>query len=296
LTARGFFFTATGKLRTPWRIAIFLLATMFVAVVLQSLAYPIAVAIAEPLGMQVRAFPWLEALSLLGGTAIVLRRVERLPWSYVALGRDAAAPGRIARGAVLGALTIGLPAALLLAAGWLRIESSAAGGWWTEAGRLALLLAPAAMGEELLVRGYVFAVLREAWGWPWALMATSVAFGLLHIWNPGSDVQSTVMVTLAGVFLGFVLLALRSLYAAWAAHFSWNWVMAGVYHVAVSGIAMQTPDYRVVDAGPDWATGGAWGPEAGLGAAVGMIGGMAYLAVPFWRRGGDAPRGPRKES
>jgi membrane protease YdiL (CAAX protease family) len=284
LTARAFFFTATGGLRAPWRIAVFLVATMVVALVLQSVAYPILVALAEPLGLRVRAFAWIEALSLLGGTAIALRRVDRRPWSDVYLGREAAAFGRIARGTLLGALAIGVPSALLLASGWLRIEPAADGSWWTQAGRLALLLAPAALAEELLVRGYVFAVLRDAWGWPWTLTATSLVFGLLHIWNPGSDVQPTVMVTLAGVFLGIVLLTLRSLYAAWAAHFAWNWVMAAGYHVAVSGIAMETADYRVVDAGPDWATGGSWGPEAGLGAALGMMAGMAYLAVPVWRR------------
>jgi hypothetical protein len=66
------------------------------------------------------------------------------------------------------------------------------------------------------------------------------------------------------------------------AHFAWNWTMAAVFHVAVSGLPLEGPGYRYVDAGPDWATGGQWGPEGGLPAAVGMAGGMALLLS--WRR------------
>jgi hypothetical protein len=46
-------------------------------------------------------------------------------------------------------------------------------------------------------------------------------------------------------------------------------------HATVSGLVMDAPDYRIVDSGPDWATGGAWGPEGGIFAAAG-------LAVATW--------------
>jgi hypothetical protein len=87
-------------------------------------------------------------------------------------------------------------------------------------------------------------------------------------------------VTLAGIFLGVVRLATVSLWAAFAAHLAWNFVLSGVLHAAVSGTAFPTPGYRVVDAGPDWLTGGAWGPEGGAPAAGGM------LAVLWWLRRG----------
>jgi uncharacterized protein len=40
---------------------------------------------------------------------------------------------------------------------------------------------------------------------------------------------------------------------------------------------MPAGDYRVIDSGPDWITGGAWGPEGGAGAIVGMLAGVAWL-------------------
>jgi hypothetical protein len=67
-------------------------------------------------------------------------------------------------------------------------------------------------------------------------------------------------------------------------HFAWNWVMAAWLHTSVSGIAIIAPDYRVVDAGPDWLTGGAWGPEGGLAAALSMFAVVIYLYARHLRR------------
>ena len=52
--------------------------------------------------------------------------------------------------------------------------------------RVTLLLVPAALLEELMTRGYILSVLRDWWGWRWAIIATSVAFGLLHLANNGA--------------------------------------------------------------------------------------------------------------
>jgi len=52
----------------------------------------------------------------------------------------------------------------------------------------------------------------------------------------------------------------------------------------VSGIPIIAPDYRVVDAGPDWLTGGAWGPEGGLAAALSMFLIVIYIYARHLRR------------
>jgi hypothetical protein len=96
------------------------------------------------------------------------------------------------------------------------------------------------------------------------------------------------MVIVAGVFLGGVLMATGSLWAAWAAHFGWNWTMAAIFHMQVSGGGFPTPDYRVVEVGPDWLTGGGWGPEGGLAALVGMTTAMLYLRERARRAPTDA--------
>jgi membrane protease YdiL (CAAX protease family) len=177
----------------------------------------------------------------------------------------------------LGALAIGIPILLLIAAGWLRWMPGPRTSWLQAFVRVSVLLLPAAFYEELLTRGYIFASIRDALDVRWALVITSVVFGLLHLRNPGVSVESTGLVVLAGFFLGGILVATRSLYAAWMAHFAWNWTMAVLFHTAVSGIPLESPDYRYVDAGPDWVTGGVWGPEGGLAGGLGMLGGLVYL-------------------
>ena len=66
---------------------------------------------------------------------------------------------------------------------------------------------------------------------------------------------------------------------------AWNWTLAGLFHSTVSGVPFVTPDYRVVDTGPDWATGGVWGPEGGAGAALGLGAATIYLYARQRRRG-----------
>lgn len=226
-------------------------------------------------------FAWITLASVAVATWVMLRTVDRLPWSEVGLDRNAARPKAIVGGAAVGGLTIGLASVVLLSVHMLRIDATAPGSWWGDASQSAVLLLPAAFFEELFIRGYVFAILRRAAGWKLALIVTSIIFGLLHVANPGADSESILAVIVAGFFLGAILLVTRSLYAAGAAHFAWNWVMSGALHIAVSGLPSRDPDYRVVDSGPDWLTGGQWGPEGGIAAVAAMFIVLFYL---FGRR------------
>ena len=230
---------------------------------------------------------WTQSVGLIAATAFCLRLIDKRGWDLVWMGRDAAAPAKFAIGWAIGALAIGVPVGILIAARWLAPEQGTQGSWAGAAARVSLLLLPAALLEELATRGYIFAVLRDVWGWRWTLGVTSVGFGLLHLANAGVSVGSVILVIVAGIMLGGILVATRSLYAAWMAHFAWNWTMAVVFHTTVSGLPLESPGYRYVDAGPDWATGGVWGPEGGIPAGLGMGGGAAaayLIARRRWKR------------
>jgi membrane protease YdiL (CAAX protease family) len=278
LSQRNILRTTAGALRAPWRILVFLVATAASTAVIGGTIGPLFTRLFTQAGAEsMGAGETVTTLGLLAGTAIALRVVDRRPWRDVWLDRTAAGLPRLTLGFLLGALAIGVPTALLILTGWLREEPTPQGSWWLAMARISLTLIPAALAEELLSRGYLLSVLKQALGWRWAVTLTSAGFGMLHWWNPGATVASVAIVTLAGFFLAAVLYATQSLYAAWAAHFAWNWTMAALFHVAVSGAPFATPSYRYVDAGPDWATGGAWGPEGGLPAVLGMGGGVAFL-------------------
>jgi len=215
---------------------------------------------------------------------IMLRWVDHTSWSYVGLGAEQCTSRALAVGLALGSLCILVPSAGLLLAHDLTLVTGLQGrhDWLVLASGGALLFLPQSLVEELLSRGYIFAALRDWVGEMGALAFTSVGFGLLHMGNPGATAQSVSVVVLAGIFLGAILVVTRSLYAAWMAHFAWNWSMADLLHAPVSGVRFPYSAYRVDDSGPDWLTGGSWGPEGGVAAAVGMIAGIALLIA--WRR------------
>lgn len=265
-----------------WRIVVFYLIWFVALAILQAMTLELPGV--TDVDTRELVFHWNSLASVIVATWFMLRRVDKLPWSEVGLDRAAASPPVLLKGAALGGLTIGVASALLLATHMLSIYPTIPGSWWGEAGRSTMILAPAGFFEELFMRGYVFALLRRAAGWKTALIITSIVFGLLHVANPGADSESILAVIVAGFFLGVVFLATRSLYAAGAAHFAWNWVMAGALHIAVSGVPSHDPDYRVVDSGPDWLTGGPWGPEGGLAAVAVMFVVLFYLYGRHLRR------------
>jgi hypothetical protein len=282
------FFTRAGAVRPLWRVVIFVIAVALSISLAAMIVGPILKQFFDLVGMPgASTDEWVMCAGLLGATAFSLRIVDKRPWSTVWLGRNAANTPRLALGFVIGALAIGVPTALLIGAHWLRDSGATPGSWWGAALRVSLTLLPAALLEELATRGYLLSVLQARFGWIWGVAVTSVGFGLLHLANNGANVESVGLVAFAGFFLAAVVYATRSLYAAWMAHFAWNWTMAVVFHTAVSGYPFESPNYRYVDAGPNWATGGDWGPEGGVPAGLGMIGGMTFLLVRGARRRDD---------
>lgn len=277
MTVRGLFVSGDGRLRAPWRIAIFLLA--FVAILLL-----VALTLKAPLlafekwtGINETGDELAVTIAIIGAHVVMLRWLDRRPWSYVWMDRGVARRGLVGYGFLLGAVPITVASLSLLAMRWLSIETSPAGSWALSAVKVSAVLVPAALFEEMMSRGYILAALRDWIGMPAAVAISSVAFGLLHLTNDGATAQPTILVTLAGIFLAAVLLATKSLYAAWSAHFAWNWVMAVPLHVSVSGVPVPRPGYQTIDSGPDWATGGKWGPEGGAFAAVAILVAMMWM-------------------
>ena len=280
------FVDAEGRLHAPWRLAVFALFSVGALLVGTLLVYPAVSAALQVIGVRFVAWPWISLFGIGVGHLLMRHYGDTgITWTQLGLDRPAAGAALLGRSLAAGALAIVAPCLVLLAVQWLRVERAGDGGWTDVALSSALVLAPAALYEELLFRGYGFVVLREAFGWQAAVAGSSLLFALVHVANPGASAQSIVLVALAGLWLGTVRVVSGSLWAAWAAHFGWNAAMLVVLHTPVSGLPFATPVYRLVDAGPAWATGGVWGPEGGAFAALGM---MAVTAALLARPGGRA--------
>lgn len=259
-----------GGITAPWRLVVFVLACVVGVLGLRFLHGAVSPWI--PVGARQAAFAFVMAGGFLIGHVLTFRQVDPRGWAFVGLDRATLDPRSLALGIAVGGLAIAIPVAIMLGAGWARFEPGTDGSIAGTALASLAFLIPAALWEELFVRGYAFSLLLERWGSAGALLATSAAFGSLHFLNDGATAFSVGVVMLAGIFLGLVRLRTNSLYAAWMAHLAWNAVLVVGFHAIVSGIEMPAPGYRLMETGPDLWTGGAWGPEGGLLAVLGLCG------------------------
>jgi membrane protease YdiL (CAAX protease family) len=96
---------------------------------------------------------------------------------------------------------------------------------------------------------------------------------MLHLYNPGVTLFSTVNTVLAGIWLGVAYWKTRSLWLATALHVSWNLAMVFVFGLPVSGLT----DYSEMGllmgrpGSPAWLSGGDYGPEGGAAATLMLL-------------------------
>ena len=221
----------------------------------------------------------LQLVAAVAASAIVLWMDGRRPLPAIGLPRNGAARGLL-WGTLLG-IGIVLPAlAIAVGLGGLRygveggtVIEYAATGLWT-----ALILLPAAAGEEIAVRGYPLRVLVDRWGpWP-ALALTSAAFSVLHGANPNVGPLAFLNIALAGVLLGVVCLKTGDLWWATGVHAGWNLATGFVADMPVSGLELvDAPLVEVSVMGTAWVTGGDFGLEGGVAATAAL--GLAILIV-----------------
>ena len=106
---------------------------------------------------------------------------------------------------------------------------------------------------------------------------TAVAFGALHLWNPGVGVLEIVNVTVAGLLFGIVYVKTLSLWCVTAMHLGWNWVLGYAADVSVSGLDLiDAPLYEGSTSGGEWLGGGNFGPEGSVVATAVLLGATVW--------------------
>jgi len=102
----------------------------------------------------------------------------------------------------------------------------------------------------------------------------SIVFGLRHAGNPDASPRSFVVTVLAGVVLSVAYLRTRALWVGWGLHFAWNFSMAVIFGLPMSGFWRYSSLVQTRARGPVWLTGGGYGPEASLTAAIVLFAGI----------------------
>ena len=238
--------------------------------------------------------PGADLLSAIRRACIFLAAVAGY-WSYVHWHekRDVTElrlrPVALLLGGAGGAALMALPIALLFAFGAYQLVLFR--GASLALMDAAVLIIIAATLEELVFRCVLFRVLERSWGTWAALAMQAVLFAMRHLENVerggiGDVVTMLVSVTLTGLLWGAVFILTRNLWAAAANHAAWN------FTILLSGVPLSgNEDWRAIApleshvAGPDWLTGGMFGPESSLLVIVSTSLAVVLLLRAARRRG-----------
>lgn len=150
--------------------------------------------------------------------------------------------------------------------------------------------------EEALSRGYQLrnvaeglngvARLRPTSAVLASVAVTSAVFGVLHLTNDNATLLSAVLLSINGVMFSVPVILTGQLGAAIGLHIGWNLFQGLVFGFPVSGDDLEPASVLIVrGTGPDWITGGAFGPEAGLLSLGVTVIGIAALYMWFRRAG-----------
>jgi uncharacterized protein len=286
------FINSAGRLRSGWRVLIFILVYVCLLFLVSTLvrigyAFGLRIAPGRSLGAFVEEFIFrltLLASALLAGY-LCNRWLEGLPWRALGLTLHARWWRDFVVGSLIGVASLALATAIAATAGGLSFTASPRTMLLRVAQTLvmsALLFIFAALAEEALFRGYPLQTLtraRLAW---LAILLTSVPFAAIHLQNPNVVRGFTFINTaLAGVWLAVAYLRTRSLWLPLGVHWAWNWALGSLFGLPVSGITRIAPNplLRGTDLGPAWLTGGSYGIEGGLACTIALV----ISTIFIWR-------------
>jgi uncharacterized protein len=133
--------------------------------------------------------------------------------------------------------------------------------------------------EEFLFRGYVQFTLTEAIGfWP-AAVVWSLAFGTVHLLNPGENLAGALEVFLFAIFACLTLHRTGALWFAIGFHAAGDYAETFLFSVRDSGYAASGTLLNSALHGPTWLTGGKVGPEASIFSMLALC--VAILCFHF---------------
>jgi membrane protease YdiL (CAAX protease family) len=282
------------RLRAGWRL---LIHTICLVVLLLGLGLALGL-LASLLGVDLTALNDQSTAVVILNMLLVTVVITAVTWaarrfldrrSFVSLGLtlDRHTLPDLLFGIELGGLLMALIYAFESAVGWLTFQ-----GWaWQRPGAavvgplLLALFQYLAVGyyEELFSRGYHLQNLVDGLNLPWGIFTSSAVFSLLHLVNPNPSVLSVIGILAAGFFLAYGWVRTRQLWIPIGIHIGWNFFQGTVFGFPVSG----TQGFHLIHqtvGGPEWVTGGAFGPEAGLTGLVACALGTALIWLYTQRR------------
>jgi len=288
---RKIFINDFGRLRSGWRLLIFVLVLVAILLAFATVlrigyvawarfgpTVPYAAFIADAI------FRLTLMFAALGAGFVCARWLEGLPWRSLGLTIHHAWLRDLFVGFAVGFVALAVAVGIAAAAGGLRFSfgnSDGTGAIVRSGVGVTPMLFVAALAEEAIFRGYplqTFARAHLAW---LGVLVTLIFFGSVHLSNPNATPGMTFTNTaLAGLWLAVGYLRTRSLWFPLGLHWSWNWALGWFFGLPVSGLELVShPLLKGTDLGPVWLTGGNYGIEGGVAGTVALI----VFTVFTWR-------------
>jgi hypothetical protein len=168
------------------------------------------------------------------------------------------------RGAALGWAMLLVAILPMMLSGALHPEFSLAPHNWGLALLSLATIAFSTLALELAFRGFLFARLIDATGPVIATIFLSLLYAVVSSYSPNASSLSIVVTFFLGVVFSIAYLQTRALWLGWGLHFAWNAAAAILFGLPIAGLATDNNLVATSVTGPDWLTGGAYGPEAAV--------------------------------
>jgi membrane protease YdiL (CAAX protease family) len=283
------FFNPVGRLRSGWRLLIFLLVLIVLDIVWEQVVRTLYGFVST-----YRSIPYpdfLLGLAFRGGLLVIAlglgylcaHILEELPWRSLGASFHKGWFRDLIIGSVLGFLTLAVAVVIAMAGRGISFsinQINSAGIIKSMIGS-GVLLVVAAFAEEAMFRGYALQTLARA-KLAWLGVAFTLAlFGVAHLTNPNTVPGFTFINTaIAGLWFAIAYFRTRSLWLPLGLHWAWNWALGWFFGLPVSGLNVAShPLMKASDTGPFWLTGGSYGIEGGLAGTIAL----ALGTLVIWR-------------
>ena len=140
-----------------------------------------------------------------------------------------------------------------------------------------LTIAVGTLALEVAFRGFLFAQFIEATSPVFATIFLAFLYATLSSFRPDATALSVLDTFLFALLFCIAYLRTRALWIGWGIHFAWNAIAAILFGLPIAGDAGYNNLIFTSVTGPEWLTGGPYGPEAAFFTAIVLILGIFVL-------------------
>ncbi len=288
---RNIWFTPeTGRFRSGWRVAIYLLLASTLSGMLKEFfdlllkIRPLPFPVTPSIDFAIRDFCGFLAAFAVGVWA--LRVLELLPPRALGVSLEKNTTRRFFFGIAAGMALILCYCVLAFFSGSLSWELISIPSKQLLYLALALTLyLIVAFFEELLFRGYYFQTCLRAFGLLPTLLVSSIIFAAAHANNSSISLIGYANIGIVGIFLALLYLRSGSLWAPIGFHFGWNFAQV-LFGFKVSGMSsIFTSPFNALPQNHPWSAllaGDGFGPEGGIICSAILLAAVAVAARGPW--------------